>query len=576
MSLTSALATAASALTNTQYQIATVSANVANASTKGATEKTYTVTTPASLTESLSAGTVSRLTNSYLSNTVNTSASASNASSVINSYLTSYDDALGSTSGSDDISSLLSSLQSALTTLQSSPSNSSDQSAVVSAASSLATSITSLSGAIQSLRTQASNEISSTIGSVNTDLQNLQTLNSEIQAGTNAGEDVSSLEDQRDTTLTDLSSLINVQYYTNSNNQLVVYDQSGDQLLGASAATLTYATTSTLSAQASYPDNGVSGILLNGKDITESVSGGALGGLIQLRDTILPGQQDELNQFASSLIGAVNAATSAGTSDPPPNSLTGSTTVSGSDAFSGTGSITVSTTNSSGTVVSTASLDLSSYSTVSQVVDALNGISGVSASINSAGDLTIAAGASSNGVAINGSGGSVGSQGESFSQYFGFNDLFTGSNATDIGVSSSVAADPSSLPTGTLSASAAVGSAGVTAGDSSAVTALLAALTAKQTLPASGSAGATTTSLAGAASNFIANAASLVSNASSTATTDSTTYTTAQNMLSNATGINSDDQTALLTQYQNQYEAAAQLISAVKSMYSTLITMMEG
>jgi flagellar hook-associated protein 1 FlgK len=580
MSLSSALALAASSLTNTQYQIATVSANIANASTAGATQETYTPTAEDTLGAALSGGTVTRLTNAYLSSTVNQSAGANGAASVISSYLSDYDDALGSTSDGADISSLLSSLQSVLTTLESSPSSASDQTAVVAAASSVATGITTLSSSIQSLRTQASDDIGTTIDSINTDLQSLQTLNSAIVQGAAAGDNVASLEDQRDTTLTGLSSLIGVQYYTTSDNQLVVYDDGGDQLLGATAATLSYSTTGTLGSSSTYSESGtsgISGIMLNGTDITDNVSGGTLGGLIQLRDTTLPAQQDQLDQIASSLITTVNAASNAGSAYPPPNSLTSSssTTVSGSDTFSGTGSITVSVTNSSGSVVSTGTLDLSAYSTVSALVTGLNGISGVTASISSTGQLTIQA-SSSNGVAINGSGSSVGDDDESFSDYFGFNNIFSGSDATDIAISSPLAANPATLPTGTLDASAAVGSAGVTPGDGSTITSLLSALSATQTLTATGTASSTTTSLLGAASNFVANAASVISTASTTADTDSTTFTAAQTALANATGIDTDQQTALLTQYQDQYEAAAQLVSAVQSMYSSLISMMQG
>ena len=141
MSLTSIQMVAGSALLQAQYQIAVTTDNVANASTAGATQKTYTPTSSASLTSALSTGEVTRLANAYLSKTVNASASADGASTTINSYLQSYDAALGSTSDSDDVSSLLTSFQTAISTLSSSPTSSSDQAAVVSAASSLADSI---------------------------------------------------------------------------------------------------------------------------------------------------------------------------------------------------------------------------------------------------------------------------------------------------------------------------------------------------------------------------------------------------------------------------------------------------
>jgi flagellar hook-associated protein 1 FlgK len=472
MSLTSVLSTATSALLSTQFQISTVSDNIANASTPGATQKTYTSTSSASLTSALSTGEVTRLTDNYLSQTVNTAASTDGASSVVNSYLTSYDDSLGSVANSDDISSLLTNFQTALTTLSDSPSTAADKTQVVSAATTLAGSISNLSASIQSLRNQASTDIGSTVASINTDLTSLQSLNSQIASGMASDSDVTGLEDQRDTTLTNLSSMIGVQYYTTANNQLVVYDSGGDQLLGAKASTLSYDQSSALSASSTYSsnaaDSGIAGVELNGKDITNQITTGSLGGLIQLRDDTLPAQQDALDQVASNLISTVNTAA-------------GST-------------------------------------------------------------------------------------------------IFTGTDASTIAVSASLTANPSTLQTSTLGAAGTVGTDGTTvaASDVSAITAIEAALKATQTLAQVGSAPASTTTVAASASTFMSNAASLISAASTAATDNDTAYSTATNALSNATGISTDQQTALLTQYQNQYESASELITAVKDMFSTLLTAMQA
>lgn len=577
MSLSSIQTTAASALLIAQYQMAVATDNISDASTTGATQKTYTATSSASLTEALSTGDVTRLTSAYLSKTVNSSAAADGASSTIDAYLQSYDTALGSVSSSDDVSSLLTSLQTALSTLSTTPTSSSDKAAVVSAASSLATSVSSLSGTIQSLRTQASTDIGTTVSAINTDLTTLQSLNTQISAADATDTDATGLEDQRDSTLTDLSSLMGVSSYTNADNQLVVYDQGGDQLLGAQAATLSYASTGQLSASTTYPGS-ISGIMLNGTDITSTATTGKLGGLIQLRDTTLVDQQDQLDQLASGLIASANTAANAGSAIPAPNSLTSDAAVSSSDSFSATGTVRIAVTSSSGTVVSSTDLDLSSYSTVSQLLSGLNSISGISASISSAGKLVIQAADSADGVAINGMTSSVGSSDQSFSDYFGFNDLFSGTDASTIAVSSALSSDASDLPTGTLSdaSSLAAGDTGLSTSDVSALTAIASALTASQTLSATGTAAAATTTLADAASTFVSNAATLISTASTTAASNDSTYSAAQNALSNATGVSVDQQTALLTQYQNQYEAITQLMTAAKSMYSTLITMMQS
>jgi flagellar hook-associated protein 1 FlgK len=452
MSLTSVLSTATSALLTTQFQISTVSDNISNASNAGATQKTYTPSSSASLTSSLSTGEVTRLTNSYLSQTVNASAGENGASSVVNTYLQSYDTQLGSTANASDVSSLLTSFQTALTTLGNAPTSTSDASSVVNAASTLARNISQLSAGIQTLRTQASSDIGSTVTAVNTDLSSLQSLNSQIAAGAQTGSDVTGLEDQRDTTLTDLSSMIGVQYFTTANNQLMVYDNNGDQLLGAQASTLSYAQTGALGASTTYAGGTIPGIELNGaKDITSALSGtGAMGGLIQLRDTTLVGQQDQLDQLATGLISTVNTAAG----------------------------------------------------------------------------MTI----------------------------------FTGTDASTIGVSASLVADPSPL-----------------LNNATAISGTVAALqTTSQTLSANGTATAVTGTIASAAANFVSNAASVISTAATLATDNDTALSTAQNALSNATGISTDQQTALLTQYQNQYEAASELLTAVKSMFSTLITAMSA
>lgn len=577
MSLASIQILAGSALQTAQYQIAVATENVSDASDTGATQKTYTSSSSDTLISALDTGTVTRLANAYLSKTNNSAASTAGASSTISAYLQSYDAALGSTSSDDDVSSLLTDFQTAISSLQASPTSSSDQDSVVSAASSLAEGISSLSSTIQSLRTQASDDIGTTVASINSDLSDLQSLNQQITAADNAGVDATSLEDQRDTTLNDLSSLIGINYYTNSSNQVVVYDQGGDLLLGSSAATLTYSTSSDLSASTTYPGS-ISGIEVNGTDITSSVTSGTLGGLIQLRDDILPEQQDSLDQLATGVIDQANAATNSATSYPAPNSLTSAGTVSASDSFSATGTVRIAVTSSSGQVVSTTDLDLSSYSTVSDLLAGLNSISGISASINSSGQLVIQSTDSSDGVAINGMTSSVGSSGQSFSDYFGFNDLFTGTDASTIAVSGSIADDPSTLPTATLSDASglAAGDTGISSGDSSGIEALANALSDSVSLAADGSAAAQTTSLANAASAFVSGAASTISTASTTASNDSSLYSAATTALSNATGVNVDQQTALLTQYQNQYEAIAQLMSTAKSLYSTLITMMES
>jgi flagellar hook-associated protein 1 FlgK len=492
---------------------------------------------------------------------------------VVDTYMQSYDAALGSTDGGDDISSLMSAFSTALSALSSSP-DATSKAQLVSDASTLAQGISGLSAEVQSLRTQANSQISTTVDSVNQSLKTLASLNSQIATVTAQGGDATTLEDQRDAQLTTLSGLIGVNSYVTSDNQLQIYTTGGDQLLGTTAATLSYTASSQLGASAAYPGS-IAGITLNGKDITTSLGDGQLGALVTLRDTTLPAEQDKLDALASTLIAQVNAVTNAGSSVPAPTTLTSASTVSATDAFSATGSLRVAVVDSSGTVVGAQDLDLSTYSTVGDLVTALNGISGLSASIGSDGKLSVTATDSANGVALGDIGAAVGSTGVGVSAYFGFNDLFSGTSAADIGVASGLVSDPSRLATAALSTTGtlAAGDRGLSSGDSTVADALSSLLTKAVSFAATGGQAAKTVSLSSYASSFVSGAATMISTAASQSATSTAASTAATSRLQNLTAVNIDEEMALITQYQSQYQANAQLVSIAKDLFDTLVNM---
>jgi flagellar hook-associated protein 1 FlgK len=565
MSLSSIIGAAGSALTASQTRIAVANLNVANADDLTYTRKTVTsaVTTT---TVALSDATILRVADSYLSKTVLKTAAAAGGDAVTDSYMQSYDAALGSTDGDDDISSLMTAFGAALSALASST-DATSKAQLVSDVSALADGIKSLSAEVQDLRTQANSQIETTVGTVNQTLKSLASLNDQIATVIAQGGDTTSLEDQRDAAVTTLSGLMGVSSYVTADNQLRIYTTGGDVLLGTTAATLGYTASSQLGAAATYPGS-ISGITLNGKDVTTSLTTGELGALVTLRDQTLPAEQDKLDALASTVIAQVNAVTNAGTSVPAPNGLTSAGTVSATDAFSATGSLRVAVTDTGGKVVSTQDLDLSSYATVGDLVTALNGVSGLSASIGSDGKLSITATESATGV-------SLADDGAGVSARFGFNDLLTGSTAADIGVSSKLTSDPGGLPTAVLSMTAtlSVGDLALASGDSTIADKLSSLLTTSVSFAATGSQAARTVSLSSYASSFVSGAATMIAAAASQSEASTAASEAATSRLQNLTAVNIDEELANLTQYQTQYEANAQLISIARDLFDTLVSM---
>jgi flagellar hook-associated protein 1 FlgK len=573
MPLSAILNTAMAGLNVSDYKIATANANVANAGDTNYSRKIATVA-PLSTDVLLSSGSVTRVADAYLTRAVTTSSADASRDQAISDALQSYDSALGDTSQGDDVASRLNALETALTNLDAQGADASSRGSVVSAASQLASGLRDLSGTIQSLRNQANAGIGSTVTEINSAASQIDALNRQIVATQSSGGDVADLEDQRDAALQTLSADLGVTYYVTPDNRMQVFTSSGDVLVGAQAVPLSYTTSSSLAASAAYPGQ-ISGIVLAGQDITSQLNAGKLAGLVSLRDQILPDEQSKLDSLSQGLIAAANTASNAGTAYPPPSSLTGATVVAPGDAFSATGTLRVAVTDSTGVVQSVQDIDLSGLSTVQDVVSALNGVPGLSAQINAQGQLTLST-ASGQGVALADIGASVQPNGQGVSAYFGLNNLFNGTSASDIAINAQVANDPTKLPTAALSTASglAAGAIGVASADTTAADALSAALTKPRSFAAAGGFSAQTTSLQSYVTAFVSSAAQKIAGASDAASSSQATFQAAQTRLDNTTNVNVDEELANLQSLEQQYQANAQMIATVRTLFTALMTMM--
>ncbi|CCE05270.1 putative flagellar hook-associated protein 1 (HAP1, FlgK protein) [Bradyrhizobium sp. STM 3843] len=584
MSLDVARLIAFSGIMATETQISVASSNISNADTTGYTKKTANQS--ANVTDGVGTGVtitgISSNVDKLLLKSLIGATSDLGSADTTNNYMTELEQLFGtansngtSTTGTS-LANSLSSLESALSSLASSPSSVSLQSAVVSALDDVASQLRDTSSGIQTLRSNADQDIGSSVTSINSDLKQISDLNVEIRKMGAAGQSTADLEDERNSALQDLSSYMNVSYYTASNGDLQVYTSSGQALVDSSAHTLSYSTSANVTASTSYSSGGFSGITVNGVDITSQITSGKIGALVTLRDQTLPAEQSQLDQLATQLKSALNAVTNGASSVPAPSSLTGTSTVASTDALSATGTVRIAVTDQSGNLVSYQDLNLSSYSTVGDLVTALNGISGVSASIDSSGHLVVSSTASGDGVAINDMTSSV--SGAGFSDYFGMNDLVTGTGASDFAVRSDILSGASGLPTDTIDSSATLttGSQVLTSGSATVINSLYSALTGSRSFSAAGGLSATSGSFANYAAAIVANVASKASEASSTYTAKETAQSTYASSLSSETGVNIDEETARVSSLQNKYAAASQLLSAVNTMFSSLITAMQS
>jgi len=573
-----------SALSATEVQIGVASSNISNADTAGYTKKTANQVADVSggVGTGVSITGIGSNVNQLLLKSLIGSTSDLGAADTTNSYMSELQQLFGSISSAGtsskgtSLANTLASLETALTSLANSPSSVSLQSAVVSALGDVASQLRDTSSGIQTLRSNADQDIASSVTSINSDINQIADLNLQIKRMAAAGQSTADLEDQRNSALQDLSSYMNVSYYTASNGDLQVYSSSGQALVDSSAHTLSYKASANVTASTSYGSGGFSGITVGGVDITSQITSGKIGALITLRDKTLPAEQTQLDQLATQFKSALNSVSNGASAVPAPTSLTGTATVSSSTALAASGTVRIAVTDQSGKLVSYQDLNLSSYSTVGDLVTALNGISGVSASVDANGHLTISSTNSADGIAISDMSSSI--SGVGFSDYFGMNDLVTGTGASNFAVRSNFLSGAEALPTDTLDGSATLttGNQVLTSGSATIINSLYSVLTGSTNFAAAGGLTATTGSFADYASAIVANVASKASQASSAYTAKSTAQSTYANSLSSESGVNIDEETARISALQNKYAAASQLLSTVNAMFSSLVSAMQS
>ncbi|NVN87239.1 MAG: flagellar hook-associated protein FlgK [Rhodopseudomonas sp.] len=582
MSLDIASRIAVSSLMTTQVQMSVASANISNADTNGYTEKA------ANQESVVSVGTGAGTTISGITSNVDKlllkSLSAANsdlgAAETRNSYLDQLQNLYGSSGSSSSsgtsIANTIASLEAAISSLSSTTNSASLQSNVVSTLDSVASQLRETSSEIQNLRGNADKDIASSVDDVNQQLKSISDLNAEIKQTKAAGQSTADLEDKRNTAMLDVASKMNVSYFVSSSGDMQVYTTSGQVLVDSSAHKLSYTAASSVTASTTYSatsSSGLSGITVNGVDVTSQITSGKIGGLINLRDTVLTGAQAQLDQLANQLSDSLNTVHNQGTSIPPPSTLTGTATVSSSTALSASGTVRIAMADQKGNLVSYQDLDLSTYSTVGDLVSGINGISGLSASIDSNGHVVIASTSSSNGVAINEMSSKVGSSGAGLSDALGLNDLVTGTGASNFAVRSDILSNSGRLAVSTLDSSTSLttGRSVLSSGSTKVVDNLYSSLTASNSYGAAGGLGATSGSVSDYASAIVSSAASKASEAKSTYTSKETAQSTFSSAMSSQSGVNLDEETARLSTLQNQYSAVSELIKTINAMFSSLL-----
>ena len=582
MSLTLAMRNALSGLSLNQYSLAVTSNNISNANTAGYSRKLVQQISRSAngVGSGVDIAAVTRNVDNSLLSELRSQMAKRGFYSNQESYLNRVTDTFGVPGSANAINANIGRLASSFEAMGSRPQNAQSQLDTITDAMNMARQINDMANSTQNLRGQADSDIAASVNKINELATRINDLNNEIVRNSGASGQQSNTDamDQRDQAVRELSGLIDVSTYTRADGRMVVVVAGGYNLVADSASTLAYN-----AATAVSPATTFNAITVNGSgNITSAIRNGKMKSLIDLRDTTLQNYMAQLDTMALALRDRVNAVHNDGTCFPAQRTLTGTQTTAAGTAFpASTGSVRIAVTDATGAIVRVIDYDLSTApATVGGVVTAINTLLGVdgTCTLNANGQMVIQAANAANGIAINENNGNVGATGTGFSQYFGLNDFFVGADnsalkgdlALALAVNPTLVSNPSFVSRADLSLSATAGQIGITPGDGSVAQRLAGVFTTNYSFSAVGGMPAMTSTIADFSASIISYNANLTSRARSDSDISTTTLDNLDKRISSTSGVSVDEEMSNMVQLQNAYNASAQVIKTVNSMFEQL------
>jgi len=463
LSLNGILSSALTALQTNTAALRVVSNNVANMNTPGYARRVVNqqVLVAGGQLQGVNIADIQRVADQFLTQETLSSNSASQQYSTQSTIFDQLNGMLGQPGDGTALTSQLDNIYAALGSASLAPNSSASQQGILNSFQSMASTISNLSTSISGLQQQVDQQVGSSIGSVNSLIKQIYSLNQQIQQATAGGDTSTGLLDQRDTAIQNLSSLIDVRTATQQNGAVVVMTNDGMNLVGDTYAQLSYqpgSSNGTYSPITISNINPATGATVGpSQNLDPHLTSGSIKGLIDMRDGTLSELQQELGNFAQNTALAFNAQSNANTSVPPPTAMQGrDTSLLSSDALNFTGKTTIAVADANGNLVSRVDVDFGAGTlsvngggsvgigtTVGSFVSALNTALGGNGSASfTNGVLTLSA-TGNNGVIVQDDTTTPSSRaGAGFSNFFGLNDIFrsgapantaTGLSASDAG-----------------------------------------------------------------------------------------------------------------------------------------------
>jgi flagellar hook-associated protein 1 FlgK len=309
------LRTGLSGLLAFQRALATTSHNVANVATEGYSRQVTDLATKTPqgygsgfVGNGVDVVSVRRIYDQFAVQNLRTATANAGQSDTVANFAGQIDDIIGDpTTG---ISTSLQAYFNAWQDVANNPSSTASRQVLISQGQTLASRFSDASTRLDGVAQNVNDKIRADVTQINSLASQLAKLNADIVTARSSfsGQPPNDLLDKRDTILTQLSQYTNVTTTSDSDGALNVFIGNGQALVLRNVSeTLTAAPSSLDPSKLDISYSGSGGTI-----ITQSLSGGELGGLFQVRDQILDPTRNQLGLVAVGLATSVNAQQAAG------------------------------------------------------------------------------------------------------------------------------------------------------------------------------------------------------------------------------------------------------------------------
>ncbi|OCX65284.1 flagellar hook-associated protein FlgK [Thioclava sp. SK-1] len=308
MSISAALSSALSGLTASSRMAQVTSSNVANAMTEGYGRREV------SLSAKSLGGTgvgveidgVTRQVNETVIQDRRLADAEAGHASLLSTFYNDMEAMVGNPEDPTSLSAKMANFDAALIEASSSPDSSVRLASVVTSANNITSHINDASQQINAARLTADSTIASEVERLNMTLQQVDDINEQILRQAASGNDSSALLDKRQVLIDQVAEFVPIKTYVRDNDQLAIYTTSGAMLLDGTVAEIGFEAAGQMAPHFSVANGQLSTLTLNGEAVSSGdrglFGGGSLGALFEIRDTLAPAAQEQLDAVARDLI----------------------------------------------------------------------------------------------------------------------------------------------------------------------------------------------------------------------------------------------------------------------------------